>query len=117
MVSKWVPEAYFKVTSTIFDKGDSCYDFLFAFLYTSPPSEKESALKEKNLLQRVANSLLLFAPKASSFFPFRENPFSKGRKKLFWQLSPSGSIANLVAHLTADPGVSSLGLATYPMKD
>ena len=49
----------------------------YSFLTQRYSSQKGSTLKRKE-----------FAPKGSKFFPFRVDPFSKGRPQFFIELSP-----------------------------
>ena len=77
--------------STIFDKGDNFYDFLFTFCILSVhqyPSEKGATLKRKNLL-----------PKGSKFFPFREDPFPEGSKINFHRIV---SLENVSIHTLSE---------------
>ena len=54
-----------------FDKGDNFCNFLFAFLHTKP------------FWKGVYSKRSEFASKGSKFFPFSEDPFSKGSIKQF----------------------------------
>ena len=62
------------VNLPLFHKGDNFCDFLFTFLHTNSPPQKESSLTGKNLLPEFG----------SKFFPVRVDPFSV----LSWQRRP-----------------------------
>ena len=50
------------------------YDFLFSFLYTTPFSKWVNYKRQA------------FSPSGSKFFPFRIDPFSKGRRTILTEL-------------------------------